>query len=140
MARTLVKSVGVIQRVQGPTVSGQFTIGAGSPGIIGGGPTVTIVPNFTGLFRIYVDCSLYSNSGDFAAGINTISGSPTYVEAPAMLVQTVAFSCARLEAIVMLTAGNTYSFGVATTSGAGGFFLMETNAGPAAMMAEQILI
>lgn len=129
----------IAQRVQGNAVSQQFTIGSGSPGFIVGGPTVTITAQATGLYRVYVDCSLYSNGGDFQAGIGAISGSPIFLEGPAPLVQTVAFSTARLEVIVMLTAGSTYTFGVATTSGSGGFFLMEANSGPNAMMAEQIL-
>jgi hypothetical protein len=139
MSRALVKTVGQIQRVQGASVDAQITVPSGSPGFLAGGPTVTITPNFTGLYRVYVDCSLYSNSGDFTAAISGTGSPITWVLAPTSLIQTAAFTCARLEAVVLLQAGVSYFFGVTTASN-GGFFLMESGNGPSGMMVEQVLV
>lgn len=129
----------IAQRVYGNQVNQQFTVPVTSGLYFG--PSVTITPKVTGRYKVSVCCSLYSNSGNTFAAINNPSGAtPVYIDNPIFLVQTAAFTCASVQAEVLLTEGLTYTFQTAVNSGAGGFILFESNTGPGeAMLVEQIL-
>lgn len=128
----------LLQRVYGTVFSGQLTVGAGTANY---GPTVTIVPKVTGKYRVLVHCSLYSNAGNIIAYISATAGTPTYVNHPSFLAQTAAFSCANVEAEMILTEGVSYTFQTTVFSGSGGFILFEGVLGGdgEAVLVEQIL-
>lgn len=128
----------LLQRVYGAPFSGQITVGAGTANY---GPTVTIVPKITGKYRVLVHCSIYSSAGNIIAYISATSGSPTYVNHPAFLAQTVAFVPANVEAEMILTAGLSYTFQTTVFSGSGGFILFEGVLGPdgESVLVEQIV-
>lgn len=129
----------LLQRVYGTGVSGQFTVSAGTAHY---GPSVTIVPRITGKYRVLVHCGLYSSSGNIIAWLDATVGTPVWLNSPQYLAQTVAFSCANIEAEVLLTAGISYTFQVAVNSGSSGFIIFgSVNPGPSGeqMLVEQIV-
>lgn len=122
----------------GTPVGAQITT---TTGVVPGGPTVTVIPKSTSKWRISIDTSIYTGSGQNFCNIVATVGSPVWLNQPIQDKQSpTGFAPMHMTAEVLLTAGITYTFACYTDSGSG---FMYFGSGPsgigASMIAQQIL-